>query len=79
MGIVRLLLLVAAAWLIWRALGAWKRRSAVPVRRAPKLGGPMVRCAHCGLHVPKREAVTRDERSYCCEAHRDAAASGEGR
>ena len=29
-----------------------------------------VRCAHCGLHVPKRDAIRDGGRHYCCEAHR---------
>jgi uncharacterized protein len=31
----------------------------------------MVACAHCGLHVPQGEALSKDGRSYCCAAHRD--------
>jgi uncharacterized protein len=33
----------------------------------------MVRCAHCGLHLPQTEAVPDDAgRSYCSTAHRAA-------
>lgn len=34
--------------------------------------GPVVRCAHCGLHIPKQEALNRNEVFFCCEAHRKA-------
>jgi uncharacterized protein len=31
----------------------------------------MVACAHCGLHLPQRDALSdAQQQSYCCEAHR---------
>jgi uncharacterized protein len=30
----------------------------------------MVRCAHCGVHVPSGEAVQADDRWYCSAEHR---------
>ena len=34
----------------------------------------MVACAHCGVHLPRDEAITIDARHYCCAEHqqRDA-------
>jgi len=34
----------------------------------------MVACAHCGVHLPRNEAITIDARHYCCAEHqqRDA-------
>jgi uncharacterized protein len=32
----------------------------------------MVRCAHCGVHLPKRESIIAGENYYCSEAHRRA-------
>ncbi len=29
----------------------------------------MVSCAHCGLHLPKFEAVAGQQRLYCCAEH----------
>ena len=31
----------------------------------------MVRCAHCGLHLPEKEAVASPQAIYCSAAHRD--------
>lgn len=28
-----------------------------------------VQCAHCGLHLPRSEAVSRGDRFYCSQAH----------
>lgn len=32
----------------------------------------MVRCDHCGLHLPENEALVSGERYFCCEEHRMA-------
>jgi uncharacterized protein len=35
----------------------------------------MVACQHCGLHLPRSEALTHGKHHYCCAEHqrRDAA------
>lgn len=32
----------------------------------------MVRCIHCGVHLPKGECVMADGNAYCSEAHQRA-------
>ncbi len=47
-------------------------RQAAPRRpgAASSATGRMVRCAHCGLHLPESEAVrSGDGRDYCSPAH----------
>ena len=61
-------------------LGAWllfgrERRLPKPPPAARKTArddtAQMVECAHCGLHLPKSEAlVDAAERPYCGEPHR---------
>ena len=73
----RLLLLALLAIVVYRLVRG--PRSARPV------GGPprhrvlpeqqMVRCDHCGVFVPEREAVTDGAHRYCSPAHRDAGPS----
>jgi hypothetical protein len=37
---------------------------------------PLLSCQYCGLRFPANEAVgTTDGQTYCCEAHRQAAAA----
>ncbi|WP_348752587.1 PP0621 family protein [uncultured Aquincola sp.] len=56
-----------------------RKRSAPPATprppragRAPQLEG-MVACGHCGLHLPRSEALPGpDGAVYCSAAHRDA-------
>lgn len=30
---------------------------------------PMVRCAHCGIHLPRSEALLKDGQTWCGQAH----------
>jgi uncharacterized protein len=64
---VLLLALLGGVWL-WQRGGRVKDAQA-PTREpaAPK---PMLRCAHCGVHVPGEEAVAGQRGSYCGAAHR---------
>ena len=71
MGLLRLLLFAALVLLAWHFARVWLRARA----RAPRAlvqGGAMLRCSHCGVHVPEREAVRSGERAFCSESHRDA-------
>lgn len=39
---------------------------------APVQAEDMVRCAHCGVHLPKHEGILADGAYYCSEQHRHA-------
>jgi len=77
------LVIVAAAWWIGRSRrrvpppsrpDAVRRDGADP-RRAPG-AAEMVACAHCGLHVPRQEALPGpDGVVFCSDAHRRAGAA----
>jgi uncharacterized protein len=43
-----------------------------PVPPPPPPQADMVACAHCGVHLPAAEALTRGALAYCCGAHADA-------
>jgi uncharacterized protein len=64
-----------AIWL-WRKARREELRSRPPPPRAtPAVGKPqaMVRCAHCGLHLPAADAISGpDGAVYCSVAHRQA-------
>ncbi len=68
--LVLLLVVLAVLWLLR------SKRPAAP----PPRGGPgrlpavedMVSCAHCGLHLPRGEALPGRGGLFCCEAHRAA-------
>jgi uncharacterized protein len=73
---VKYLLLIAVVVLV---LWAMRRASlppappAPPRRREPPQLEAMVRCSHCGLHLPRSDALLdADGQAYCSAAHRDA-------
>jgi uncharacterized protein len=58
--------LIAAAYWFWR-----KFKSPEAPRRDNSLDSPlkMVRCAQCGVHLPKDRALPRGGNWYCSQAH----------
>lgn len=70
------LAVVAVAIWIWRNNRREEIRAAKPPPQRPaRVGQPeaMVRCAHCGMHLPAVDAVAGRSGSYCTPAHRQAA------
>ncbi len=69
------LAVLGAVFLVARAVGLLQRREAA--RRRDADAGPraleMDRCAHCGVHFPRADAVREGASSYCSEEHRRAA------
>ena len=57
-------------------VGVWRSRrppASGPEKAAP--GAPvlpqdMVACSHCGVHVPRAEALMLGQHAYCCAEHR---------
>ena len=67
----RLLLIIAAivvVILLAKRLLSSSKPGQPPAR--PQSGKDMVRCAHCGLHLPANEAIRGDGKTYCSEEHR---------
>ena len=72
MGLIRLLIIALIAWIVFSALKDWLNRPDQPKKRAGGEIEQMVKCAHCGLHVPESEAIRAGGSYYCSNAHRDA-------
>jgi uncharacterized protein len=68
-GIRVLLYLVGIGLVIWilLRLAQSPRTSDRPLKKV----GSMVRCAHCGTHVPQNEALQAGDKYYCSREHRD--------
>jgi uncharacterized protein len=77
MGIRTLLVLLAIAGVVW-IVARLRRQRAVPPPENKPMVARMIRCAHCGLHVPAKEAVEGPDGWYCSASHRDRG-PGDGR
>lgn len=63
----RLIFLVAIIAIIyWLLRTATKPRPSAPSSNAAE---EMVRCAHCGVHLPKSESILANGNYYCSAAH----------
>lgn len=73
-----LLLLAVIALVLWAMRRASLPPPPPPAPPPPRPPEPpqleaMVRCSHCGLHLPSSEAVLGlDGKPYCCPMHRAA-------
>ena len=78
MGLFRLLFWIA---IIAAAFWLWRRFTRTPTARPEDRNtgaAPMVRCAHCGTHVPRSHALAKDEQWFCSQTHLEQGAqSGE--
>ncbi|UCV00037.1 PP0621 family protein [Acidovorax radicis] len=65
-----LLVVLAVAIGVWRsrrAPGAATQNTPPPPLALPQ---DMPACAHCGIHIPKAEALMLGNQAYCCAEHR---------
>ncbi|MFK8021190.1 MAG: PP0621 family protein [Pseudomonadales bacterium] len=68
-GLIRLIALAAAVWLVWRYVA---RRKATRTAE-PRIDQKVVACAICGTHVPETDALSDNGQSYCCSKHLEQA------
>jgi len=73
MGLFRLLIILAIAFLAYRLFRSWQRSiarsSKTPKSKASKQVENVVRCHHCDLHIPEAEAIQQNGRYYCSQKH----------
>jgi uncharacterized protein len=77
-----IVLLVVVFLIVWLVRGGRPGRAAPPApsppsspptpANAPATPDTIVACAHCGLHLPKADALPGRGGVFCGEAHRSA-------
>ncbi|HQQ69348.1 MAG TPA: PP0621 family protein [Alicycliphilus sp.] len=65
------LAVIAVVYALWRSQRAAPPSQRPATRPRPAAPQEMVRCAHCGVHLPRGEALEHGGHSYCCRAHQD--------
>jgi uncharacterized protein len=69
--------LIAVIVLLWLLRGTTGRRRPSP--KAPPPPQPMIACAHCGVHLPRDEALPGRGGVFCGDAHRAAFEAAQAR
>ncbi|MFO7592874.1 MAG: PP0621 family protein [Pseudomonadota bacterium] len=76
MNLIRLIVIGLIVWLLYRMfyrlLNKPKTQEKGKIKQSASSPGKMVKCAHCGIHIPAEEALERDGHFYCSPEHRDA-------
>lgn len=70
-----LLVIAVVGFVLWLMFGRGRRvgKTPPPAARPPAGTVVMVACAHCGVNLPRNEALEDSAaRPYCSEAHRAA-------
>lgn len=69
-----LLVLLVVGIGLWALFGRGRRPAEPPPSpkpRGPAVPAPMLACAHCGVHLPRDDALLdAGGRAYCGDAHR---------
>lgn len=69
----RLIFLIAVIAVVYWLLRSYLKQS--PKQDVPPSAEEMVRCAQCGVHLPKSESILAGGEYFCCEEHRRERAS----
>ncbi len=64
----RLLFLLAVAIVVYLLLRSYRRQA--PKQDDSKPAEEMVRCAQCGVHLPRSESILANGNFYCSDEHR---------
>jgi uncharacterized protein len=64
----RLLFLLAIVIVVYLLLRSYRKPA--PKQDAEAPAEEMVRCAHCGVHLPKSESILSGGKFFCSDAHR---------
>ena len=69
------LIVVGVAFWLWRSGRKTDRETIRPPKPASERLQPqvMLRCAHCGIHLPEAESTPGRQGVYCSVAHRQVA------
>lgn len=67
---LRLILVILALWLVFLIIRHLLRQSEKPqAKLTNKKEVDTVQCIHCGVHLPKDEAIYEEPDFYCSKEH----------
>ncbi|MEO8333268.1 MAG: PP0621 family protein [Gallionella sp.] len=65
----RLLVLFAIVAVVYLLFRSYRKNASAQDKTDAE---DMVRCAHCGVHLPRSESIRAEGRDFCSAEHRDA-------
>ena len=65
----RLLLLMVIAAVVYLLIRTYRKNTSQPDKTTAE---DMVRCAYCGVHLPKGESIQSGGQFFCSTEHRDS-------
>jgi uncharacterized protein len=68
--LAKILLIVLGLLIAYWILKRYKRKVEHRADEPPAIGEDMVRCAQCGVHLPRSESLTSEKSFYCSADHR---------
>ncbi|MFP5419649.1 MAG: PP0621 family protein [Gammaproteobacteria bacterium] len=67
---LKILLLIGIGLVVWGLVRGFQRSLKTPSRHADrKAAETMVKCAHCGVNLPRSEAIFSQDAFYCTPEH----------
>jgi len=70
-SVIKILLLLVVGFTVWAVVRAYKRSLNPPPAAAPnKIAEDMVKCAHCGVNLPRSEAIYSGGDFFCTPEHK---------
>jgi uncharacterized protein len=64
----RLIFIIALVAVVYWLLKSYSKKP--PQKTETKVSEDMVRCSHCGVHLPKSESILAGGDFFCSDAHR---------
>ncbi len=70
---LRILIILIGLWLILRLVKHFLAKHRTTPKSTPIAHDDVVPCAHCGVYVPRTEAIHANGKTYCSDAHSETA------
>lgn len=70
-GVIKILVLLVIGFVVWGIVRAYQRSLAKPPSSAKApIVEDMVKCAHCGVNLPRSEAIYSGGELFCTPEHK---------
>jgi uncharacterized protein len=70
-GVIKILLLIVVGVAAWSVIRAYQRSfNKPPASTREKAAEDMVKCAHCGVNMPRSEAIFSGGEFFCTPEHK---------